>query len=311
MSDEGVPGRLRDELDTFERELLLSAVDDRPTEGTQAAALGAVLEKREQERVQQGRRTYALMAGAVALAAVTMLVVRANNRPPAHVKPEPATSPRLAPAPTPSDSSPHVSPLAPCSPAVVGSGHDPLIDDFEDGDTRTSVLDKRSGFWSVFNDETAVQHPAVGEIFKPERIPGGRGESKFALHTRGGRFTKWGASLAAELSPRRCYDASNYAGIAFWARGKARVRVGTKMTQTVGEEFGGSCQHDCFDGHGAIRDLTREWQHYEVRWEEMAQTGFGQVVEFDPHSLFMIEISTPAGQAPYDFWLDDVTWILK
>lgn len=310
MSDEAVPGRLRDELDTFERELLLSAGDDRPGEGTQAMALRAVLAKREQERVQQGKRSYALMAAAVALAAIAMLIVRSKSHAPAHVKPEPATSLRLAP-PTPSNSAPRVSPLAPCAPAVVGSGHDPLIDDFEDGDTRTSVLDKRSGFWSVFNDETAVQHPAVGEIFKPERIPGGRGESKFALHTRGGRFTKWGASMAAELSPRRCYDASNYAGIAFWGRGKARVRVGTKMTQVVGEDFGGSCQHDCFDGHGAIRDMTREWQHYEVRWEEMAQSGFGQVVTFDPHSLFMIEFSNPGGQDPYDYWIDDVSWIVK
>ena len=73
------------------------------------------------------------------------------------------------------------------------------------------------------------------------RIPGGRGSSRFALHTSGGKFTKWGALLAAELSARRCYDASAYAGLTFWARGRGSFNVVAKMTQIAPEEYGGSC----------------------------------------------------------------------
>lgn len=308
MSDEPELKRLRDEPGGLEQELLRSAAEDRPLPELQRAAMAAVLSQQRRERQQSARRRVALGA-VVALAAGAALFVRAQARSP-ELAAEPPPSAHPTPvAPPPSASVAPVSPLAPCVPPSVGSGHDPLIDDFEDGDTRLIVTDKRAAYWIVFNDGTGVMQPRTGGVFPADRIPGGRGQSRFGLHTRGGKFSKWGSGLSFELSPRRCYDASAYAGVAFWARGQAQLRVAAKMTQVVAEEFGGSCVKDCFDGHGAERLLTKDWQRYEVRWEELAQSGHGLAVPFDPHSLFGVDFTIPAGRPPFDYWLDDVAFI--
>jgi len=186
-----------------------------------------------------------------------------------------------------------------------------LIDDFEDGDSRLIVADKRAASWVVFNDGTGQQQPRAGSSFPADRIPGGRGSSRFGLHTHGRKFSKWGAALSVELSPRRCYDASAYAGISFWARGRASVRISVKMTQVVGEEFGGSCLQDCYDGHGALRTFTKDWTRYELRWEDLAQSGFGTPLDFDPHSLYSIEFAVAASQPSFDFWIDDVSFLSR
>lgn len=200
-------------------------------------------------------------------------------------------------------------PLERCSPVVAGSGRQPLIDDFEDGDARVLVTDNRAGYWLAYSDGTGQQVPRKGVVPTASRIPGGRGDSVFGLHSTGTRFAKWGAILAVELSPRRCYDASFYAGVSFWARGRATLRVAAKMTQVVGEEFGGSCTKDCSDTHGALRTLTPSWTKYVLYWSELQQRGFGAPVPFDPRSLYSIEFAILERQPPYDFWLDDVAFL--
>jgi hypothetical protein len=184
-----------------------------------------------------------------------------------------------------------------------------MIDDFEDGDTRLLLADKRAGSWITFNDGTAKQSPRVGSVFPANRIPSGRGASRYGLHATGGRFTKWGSVVAAELNPRRCYDASAYAGLTFWAKGNIKLRISPKMTHVVTEEFGGSCQKDCFDGHGALRELTGQWTRYDVRWEELTQRGFGSPIPFDPRSLYSVEFQMLQDQTPFDVWLDDVAFL--
>ena len=184
-----------------------------------------------------------------------------------------------------------------------------MIDDFEDGDSRLRISDKRAGYWLTFNDGTGKQEPRAGSTLVANRIPGGRGDSHFGLHSSGSRFSKWGAALSVELSPRRCYDASASAGITFWARGQAHLRVAVKMTQVIGEEYGGSCVENCYDTHGVERSLTANWRQYQVRWEELTQQGSGPVLPFDAHSLFALEFGVPGGRPPYDFWIDDVSFI--
>lgn len=298
--------RLSDEPGSLEQELLRSAASDGPGRGVYDAALAAVLVERRRERAARSRRRWAA-AGAVVALAAAMLLLRAPGPEPKVVA-EPPVS-RSVPVPPPSSSVVPIAPFAPCTPLSIGSGREPMIDDFEDGDTRMPAVDKRAGYWIVFNDGTGKQEPRSGSVFPAHRIPGGRGNSRFGLHSTGGRFTKWGAVLAAELNPRRCYDASAYAGLTFWAKGRATLRISAKMTQVVSEEFGGSCVRDCFDGHGAFRTLTRDWQKFEVRWEELAQRGFGTQVEFDPRSLYSVEVQMPQGQPPFDVWIDDVAFI--
>ncbi len=309
MSDEhGELTRLRDQGDSLEQQLLRSGADDRPRPGVQAAALTSVLAARRREATRAHRLAVATLSAA-ALAAACVLLLRSPAPAPKVVAERlaPSTAPSVQPAP--SQSAAPAPPFTPCQPPSVGSGRDPLIDDFEDGDTRMPVSDKRAGYWIAFNDGTGKQKPRVGSVFPSNRIPGSRGASRFGLHTSGSGFTEWGAVLAAELNPRRCYDASAYAGLTFWARGRATLRVVAKMTQVVSEEFGGSCVKDCYDGHGTIRTLTRDWQKYVLPWEEFKQRGFGAAVPFDPRSLYSIEFAAPEGQPSFDFWIDDVAFV--
>lgn len=301
---------LRDDAQTLESTLLRSAGEDQPAPGVQQSAILQVLAGRRRE-ANRRRRLRVGLGAAVALAAGVALLVRTQTRAPA-LQPEPpaSTASTRAVLPPPSASAAPVSPLAPCTPPGVGSGTDTLIDDFEDGDCRLRVSDKRAGYWIAFNDGTAKQEPRPGSLFTANRIPGGRGDSHFGLHSSGGKFSKWGAALSVELNPRRCYDASAYAGVSFWARGRAQLRVAVKMTQVIAEEFGGSCVDDCYDGHGVDRPLTADWQPYQVRWEELTQKGNGRALPFDPHSLFALEFGVRAG-APFDFWIDDVAFIAR
>lgn len=302
---------LRDAPHTLEASLLGSAGQDRSAPGVQQSALRLVLERQQHEQAgRQRRRQRLVVVGAVALAAGATLFLRAHARAPAlQAEPPALTASTRTVKPAPSASVTPVSPLAPCTPPGIGSGKDVLIDDFEDGDSRLRVSDKRAGYWLTFNDGTGKQEPRPGSTFAANRIPGGRGDSHFGLHSSGGKFSKWGTALSAEFSPRRCYDASAYAGISFWARGRAQLRVSVKMTQVIGEEFGGSCVENCYDTHAVDRSLSADWQQYHVRWEELAQSGSGLILPFDAHSLFALEFGVPGGRPPYDFWIDDVSFI--
>jgi licheninase len=222
-----------------------------------------------------------------------------------HSTTAPSAPPRArTPAPAPSGASP----FEPCTPLAIAEGKNPLIDDFEDGDVRMPMVEHRAGQWYTFNDGTGSQLPKPGVLFSATRIPGGRGASRFGLHNQGGKFSKWGANLSLELNPRRCYDASAYGGIEFWTRGRGEIRVVVEMTHVITEEFGGSCTHDCFDGHGKRIKLSPDFQHVVVRWEELHQGGFGSPVPFDARSLYGIKFSVQASQTPFDFWIDDVSF---
>jgi hypothetical protein len=302
--------RLSDEAATREQELLRSAGNDRSAPGVLPAALAAVLAAHRREVAERRMRWGLAVAATISLAAAGLLLASGTRAPKLSAERSSPSQARSA-APAPSASTVPAPPFVPCSPPSVGSGHEPMIDDFEDGDTRMLLVDKRAGYWIAFNDGTGKQEPRVGSVFPANRIPGGRGASRFGLRTTGTRFSKWGAVLAAELNPRRCYDASAYGGLAFWARGHGTVRVVAKMTQVVAEEFGGSCVKDCYDGHGAIRVLTREWARHVVAWDELRQRGFGAAVRFDPRSLYSIEFALPEGQPPFELWLDDVAFLSR
>jgi endoglucanase len=299
------PSRLRHQGSEDERSVLGSAGEDRPRAENRKAAMAHVLAVHAARRRARGR-ALSLAAAALAVAA-TVVLVRAHVQ-----EPRPVTvtaEPRTSAAPsTPAPSASGANPLAPCSPALVAEGKNPLIDDFEDGDMHMPMIEHRAGQWLTFNDGTGNQTPRAGEPFSAARMAGGRGASHFGVHSFGGKFTKWGAMLNVSLNPHHCYDASAYGGVEFWARGRGEIRVGVKVTQVVSEEFGGSCQHDCFDSHTKRIKLSRNFEHIVVRWEELKQTGFGEAVPFDPHSLDSIEFSVLPEQTPFDFWLDDVSF---
>ena len=82
----------------------------------------------------------------------------------------------------------------------------------------------------------------------------------------------------------------------------------TLPTGNATEEFGGTCSHDCFDGHGKRIKLSREFQHVLVRWEDLRQDGFGPPLKFDARSLYSIQFSARVDETPFDYWIDDVSF---
>lgn len=316
------PPRLAHSAAPDARELVRSTRQDAPSAATRELAVEHVLLRYRRHRAAV-RAGWVALGGGVALAAGALFWIRAHSLPELQLARElpsanqrgaasPASQamPAQSAGPTPSASaSARAGELEPCTPAMRAAGTEPLIDDFEDNDARISSVEHRAGFWSASNDNTGKQRPAPGGPLAMTRIPGGRGASQFALHTSGSKFTKWGALLAADFSPRRCYDASAYAGLVFFARGRGSFNVVAKMTQIAPEEFGGSCKHDCYDSHRATIPLSNEWQERRVTWAELKQKGFGQNVPFDPRSLLSLEFTVAPEQTPFDLWIDDIRFL--
>jgi len=299
--------RLSERGSALEQSLLAAAGEDVPPARARQDAFARVASEYRARRRRYIVGGAAVSVTTLALAAAIALVHHRVPQP-MLVAPEPhASSPAVPKTPAPAPSS--ANPLARCSPALVADGKNPLIDDFEDGDAHAPMLEHRAGQWVTFNDGTGTESPSPGTPFTTTRIPGGRGDSHFAVHNVGSKFGKWGASLSLTLNPHHCYDASAYAGIQFWARGHGEIRAEVKVTQVVTEEFGGTCQHDCFDTHGKIIKLSKQFEHVVVRWEDLSQMGFGEAVAFDPRSLDGIEFAVRPEQTPFDFWIDDVSFI--
>ena len=310
--------RLSAASDLAARELVRSAALDAPSVAVREASLAHVLSSHRRRRAQQ-RRAWVAAGAALSLAAALALWVRSARSPEMHLAREllvpsgvSSLAQRNVAPPAPSPSAAELPPaLQPCTPAVRATGNEPLIDDFEDANSLISPLEHRAGVWAPFSDGTGVQRPFGGGSVTPERIAGGRGSSLFALHLSGTKFSKWGAGLNGDLTARRCYDASVYAGLTFWSRGRGSFNVYVKMTQLVPEEFGGSCAHDCYDGHHAKVLGSAKWQEQRITWAELKQTGFGMQIPFDPHSLLSLELSVAPDQTPFDFWVDDVRFLVR
>ena len=306
------PERLARGEDRDAAELLRSARLDAPEPELRVASMSQVLADYRQQRARR-RLSWGALGSAVAAAAALALWLGLHPAPDTPVLRElrlSASAVVRGAAPPPSNSAPTLpADLQPCTPAVRAEGAASLIDDFEDADARIAPLEHRAGFWSTSSDGTGTQWPPLGGVFPMSRIPGGRGDSKFALHVRGGKFSKWGVLVASDFSARRCYDASVYGGLAFWARGRGHVDVSAKMTQVAPAEYGGSCTHDCYDGHRATITLSSQWQEERITWAELKQKGYGQALPFDPHSLLSLEFNVSPEQTPFDYWIDDVRFL--
>ncbi|MEO6602314.1 MAG: hypothetical protein ABIQ16_20705 [Polyangiaceae bacterium] len=308
------PERLAKGGDPEARELVRSARLDAPDPVLRAASMSKVLAD-YRRRGERHMLAWSMVGVTTALAAAAAIALWFRSAPPLDtlVVRERPPSPSVVVSgatPRPSASVPVIPPdLQPCTPALRAEGNSPLIDDFEDNDTRIAPLEQRAGFWSTSTDGTGTQWPLPGSSFPMSRIPGGRGASRFAVHVRGGTFTNWGQVVSADLSARRCYDASVYGGIALWARGRGHLDVMPKMTQIAPAEYGGSCTHDCYDGHSATITLASQWHEERFTWAEFKQKGYGQAIPFDPHSLLSLEFRLLPSKTPFDYWIDDVRFI--
>ena len=299
----------------FEQRLMrsakLDAADPGSRERTFETAAGA-LGRRDGGRKSVGR--VVLLSAAVAAAALAgVLFERLRSAAPTAVlsaEPRPIVAPS-APASAPPAAAAKPPERTPCPRVTVAPGQDPLIDDMEDENARILIREGRSGVWMVLGDSKAKQTPRAGQNAFPVPIPDGRDGSRYAVRVFGGRQQNPGPAASLGLSPGRCYDASAYAGLEFWARGKSRIHVRVTMIDVMAAEFGGLCRKDCYDSHVEPVDLSPEWTLHRIRWEELEQVGWGRPEVFDPRRLLSIEFSVLPADTPFDFWIDDVAFIRK
>jgi hypothetical protein len=310
----GERDRLRHTGTVVEKALLHSAEVDGAPKGAEARLYDALTEDGMRGTLQidaasrrREPRSLWLALGGFAACAAGLALWSATKRPPRVAPVEPNLEAESLPAPAPEpvlDSA-----LANCANPIVAVGSNPLIDDFEDGNASIAPNEGRSGAWMIYNDGTGKETPAHGAIWHPVPIPGGRGTSRYALHTWGGVFKNWGITGGFGLATPRCYDASAYDGVKFWAKGPGRIVFTAKMTQVVAVEDGGTCRDNCYDVHRKAIALGKRWSAYTIKWTELAQQGQGQPIPFDPRSLHAMGFFVYAEDTPFDFWIDDVTFV--
>ncbi len=183
----------------------------------------------------------------------------------------------------------------------------PVIDDFEDGDFCISTLDRRMGSWFTYTDGTSGRVDATIVDTDDGKV----------LHLSGGGFSVWGPGFGAllswspELQGACLYDASDYGGLRFRARGNANLRAMIATQATTYESLGGGCpdSQDCYDQHGRTLELSSTWQDYELDFCELFPAGWGgQKPSFDPATLVMLNFSVQNLQ-DFELWLDDVEFV--
>ena len=199
-----------------------------------------------------------------------------------------------------------------CTGTAPVGGTNPLIDDLEDGDNATPLVDGRTGFWFVANDGTmgGTQTPDPS-AFAPEN--GGANGSMKAAHTTGTGFTVWGGVMGVSFNAvgnLTCpYNASAFTGIEFWAKGTGSVRVMVGTAGSIPVSAGGTCtpEDQCHNHHGKAVTFTSDWVKYTLAWGDLTQdsTWGAQIGDIDPSKVIQINFQAAA---PFDFWIDEVAF---
>jgi endoglucanase len=193
------------------------------------------------------------------------------------------------------------------------------IDDFEDNNNQTNVLEGRGGYWYTFVDKVgSTVWPEAGEAggtFAPSE---GGHNSKYAGEFKGKIGTGsivFGALGMNFQDPKAMYDASKYEGITFFAKrganstGKVRLKVPDVST----DPEGGMCS-ECFNDFGADLNLTEQWQRIVLPFREMKQMeGWGapRKAHIDPAKLFGMQWQVNVPGSDYDIFIDNVGFICK
>ncbi|WP_437679188.1 hypothetical protein [Sorangium sp. So ce131] len=202
-----------------------------------------------------------------------------------------------------------------------------LIDDMEDGNGAIAEAGGRAGYWHSYNDGTGTQTPPVytDEMpveFIPEALTPPRGQSTMAMHTFGSGFTEWGAGVRFALNrpdmAPLAYDASEYAGIVFWARlgdaGAAttmKIHISDKVSDPAGglcDESGADEANQCFDHWSYTARLGTAWAAVVIPFVELAREGWGAeptAQAIDLAGLYAIGFQFAQGE-DFDVYIDDI-----
>jgi endoglucanase len=187
-------------------------------------------------------------------------------------------------------------------------GDNGLIEDAEDGNSRALVREGRGGYWytSVDNEGSTIEPTGNFTMGSP-----GRAGSLHAAHMHGtmaGSGYSVYASMGFAIAENGPYDASQYSGISFWAKGPAHVRF--KVPDAYTAPGGGNCK-DCYNDFGIELALTKDWERYTIPFEWLAQQpNWGDPrAEIDKSGLFGVQWQFGTRGRTFDIWIDDVAFI--
>jgi hypothetical protein len=202
-----------------------------------------------------------------------------------------------------------------------------VVDDMETPDYMTVRAGGRTGAWWAGGDPDSP-----GSAITPngdaaaEMIPGGRCDSKYAMHVTGYGFSVW-AVLSASMGwgsldggAEGLLPNDNHfrTGVTFWARigDTSSDKVRLAFTDKYSRPEGGMCvdppQHmgiDCYDSFGVdLTELSTTWKQYRIPFGGLSQRNFGLPrPELDTSSIYTIEFQFNPTSV-FDFWLDDLAF---
>lgn len=191
-----------------------------------------------------------------------------------------------------------------CEPVEYEGPPIPLIDDMEDGDNFILRFEGRRGSWYAYNDGSGFQSPLSIVELASSPYSGLR-----AVYTDGYGFVSWGAGIGFLLNDNCPYDAARYSGVRFLIRSSSelRVRFSINTEAVTPVEHGGTCVGSCWDAHGAMLVVSEIWTNHAIRFENLAQEGFGSRVRFDRTRLTSVQFQIPAEQQ-FKLWIDEVSF---
>ena len=303
-----------DEQRAFEQ-LLDAARDEAPPPELGERVMEQLAYRTRLERMAMRRPRgpgYRAAAGALVLLAAGVLLLLFALKPSADLpivaeQSAGVSKAAAAPAGAPSVLPPHASIASdPCLSVAPGSGAQPSIDDFEDGDDAIQPLEGRAGFWRWARE---IDAPGTAPALIPIPRPDATRANRLAQHVKGGQLVDWGATIEFDFRPA-CYDASQYVGVSFQARGPGRVYFAARERSVIPVAEGGSCEVDCHNPHVAKVELESAWRTYQVRWSELRQRGIGKPA-LDARHLHSLAILIRPEDTPYDVWLDDLRFLQR
>jgi len=303
-----------DERRAFEQ-LLDRARDEAPPPELGERVMEQLAYRTRLERLAMRRprgRGHRAAAGALVLLAAGVLLLLFALKPSADLPIVAEQSARVskaaaAPAGAPPVLPPHAPSAGdPCLSVTPGSGTQPSIDDFEDGDDAIQPLEGRTGFWRWARE---IDAPGTAPALIPIPRPDATRANRLAQHVKGGQLLDWGATIEFDFRPA-CYDASPYVGVSFQARGPGRVYFAARERSVIPVAEGGSCEVDCHNPHVAKVELESAWRTYQVRWSELRQRGIGKPA-LDARHLHSLAILIRPEDTPYDVWLDDLRFLQR
>jgi endoglucanase len=218
---------------------------------------------------------------------------------------------------------------APGSPASIGGassfkdcGPEGLVDDGEDGNNQNLPVGNRGGYWYTFMDKTGTTTvtPMAGDQGGTFAMSeGGANGTKFAANFKGKVGT--GGSVVFSgmgvnfVDPKDKYDASKYAGIAFFAkRGESSTgKLRLKVPDTNTDPDGGVCS-ECFNDFGADIVLSTDWKKYIFPFKKMTQeVGWGapRKPHINPAGIYGVQFQVKVPGASYDISIDDVQFLCQ